>query len=101
MYGYKTRVSVFPNSIALACTDPDPGFVSDITMLLKMDCIHSDATEKRVHDCSTPDRGPMVTLCPANWATQSEKGYQGTADSLRVLYPTKKLFDIRRRTYKR
>ena len=55
-----------------------------------MDGFHRDATKKRGHDCSAPDHGPMRTPYPANWAVLTDKGYQGAADGLRVLYPKKK-----------
>ena len=90
MYGYKTDVSVVPNSIALACSAHDPGSVSDITMFRKMDGFHRDATTKQGHDCSAPDHGPMRTPYLLNWAIITEKDYQGAADSLRVLYFKKK-----------
>lgn len=89
MYEYRTEVSALTYRIALACIVHDPASVSDITMLCKMNGLHGDAPKKWGHDYSAPDYGPMRTLYPLNLTILTDKGYQGAANSLSVLYPKK------------
>ena len=41
-------------------------------------------------DLNIPDQGPLRSKYPNLWAVLTDKGYQGAADELRVLYLKKK-----------
>ena len=90
LYGYKMEISVFPTGLAACASAHRPGSVSDLTIFREMYEFHNTATEKGMDDVSIPDHGSLRSKYPNLWAVLADKGYQGAADELRVLYPKKK-----------
>lgn len=66
MYGYNTEVLAIRNGIAVACSVPDPGLVSDLTMFRNMDRFHRSTIKKSGHDCRILDHNPLRTLYSMN-----------------------------------
>ena len=90
LYGYKMEVSVFPSGFAACASAHRAGSVSDLTIFREMYDFHKTATEKGMDQLTIPDHGPLREKYPNLWSILADKGYQGAADELRVLYPKKK-----------
>ena len=90
LYGYNMEISVFPTGLAACASAHRRGSVSDLTIFNEMYEFHKTATEKAMDDLSIPDHGPLRSKYPNLWAVLADKGYQGAADELRVLYLKKK-----------
>ena len=90
LYGYKMEVSVFSSGLAACASAHRAGSVSDLTIFREMYDFHKTATEKGMDQLIIPDHGPLRGKYPNLWAILTDKGYQGAADDLRVLYPKRK-----------
>ena len=89
LYGYKMEVSVFPSGFAACVSAHRAGSVSDLTIFREMYEFHKTATEKGMDQLTISDHGPLRGKYPNLLAILSDKGYQGAAEDLRVLYPKK------------
>ena len=90
LYGYKMEVLVFPSGLAACASAHRAGSVSDLAIFREMYDFHKTATEKGMDQLTIPDHGPLRGNYPNLWAILTDKGYQGAADDLGVLYPKKK-----------
>ena len=57
-YGYKIEVSVFPNGLALCCSEHEPGAVSDLTLFQRMHYLHTKQLKKNRAKLTMRTMGP-------------------------------------------
>lgn len=90
LYGYKTEVSVGPRGYAVNCTLHKPGSVADIDIFYGNETFHRHATEKTESDADLQLDGSPFDQSENEWGILADKGYQGSAQLLRVIHPKKK-----------
>ncbi|OWZ08107.1 hypothetical protein PHMEG_00019405 [Phytophthora megakarya] len=90
LHGYKTEVSVLPTGLAINCSSHFKGPDADITIFRKNKDFHMAASTKPFTDDNMPDDGPLHDKYPESWINLADKGYQGLAEEMRVLIPTRR-----------
>ena len=91
LYGYKGEVSVLPTGIAAQCTEHFLGSVSDIDIMHRNRAFHKTALQKVQEEETIGDVGIWSDKYANAWAILGHKDYQGAAEFLRLIHPSKKL----------
>ncbi|KAG6618479.1 succinyl-CoA:3-ketoacid coenzyme A transferase [Phytophthora cinnamomi] len=91
LHGYKTELSVTPTGIAINCSTHDRGSVADITIFRNNKAFHEATATKLASEETLPDDGPLQETYPSAWIIIADKGYQGLAETHRVVHPKRRL----------
>ena len=81
---------MLPSGLAVSCSKHYPGSISDLEIMQRMRRVHEKCLRKRRGSEQITDIGPLSAEYPRHWGTVADKGYQGAAEFLRVVYPIKK-----------
>jgi hypothetical protein len=90
LHGFKTELSVNPTGQAVNCSLHYKGSVADITTFRKNSDFHVAATTKMTSEDAMHDEDPLRDEYPESWAILADKGYQGLASEMRVIYPVRR-----------
>ena len=90
LYGFKVEVSVSPTGIAAQCREHFPGSVSDIDIMYRNRAFHATALQKVQEEDAIADVGILSDQYESAWDVLGDKGYQGTAEFVRIVHPKKK-----------
>ena len=90
LYGYKCEVSVLPIGIACHATGYFPCSVADIDIFYKHHEQHLTLTRKTKTEEEYEDNDLHADKYPNHWAILFDKGYQGSLEMVRAVYPSRK-----------
>lgn len=90
LYGYKTKVSVLPNVLAIGCSNHYVGCTADEDIFPQTILWHKSQLKKTSDERNVTDMSSEEDKFPRQWASSTDKSFQRAGEYRRATTLTKK-----------